>query len=305
MPNKSLPLSVWIAFCGISIIWGTTFLGIKIALHDFPPFMLSAIRHLLAGVIFLMIFYQKGTPMPTRRDWAWCFVNGTLLITGGNGLVCWSEMYISSGMAAILCAMTPLYVTIMSIFFFKGFRLNFIILVGLLLGIGGIILLSLPNLQGKEGEIFTWGAVMVTCANLMWALGSIFIKQNPLSIPTYIAMGIQMLFGGINNLVISLAFEPSVNFLAISFNSWEALIYLVLVGSLGGYSCYMYVLKNMLPARASIHTYINTLVAVLVGWLFYKEATTLQTWLSMLIVMSGVLLVNREYARMSNKLLKT
>jgi drug/metabolite transporter (DMT)-like permease len=304
MPNKSLPLSVWIAFVGISIIWGTTFLGIKIALNDFPPFMLSAIRHLLAGIIFLLIFYRKGMQMPTRRDWLLCFVNGTLLITFGNGFVCWAETLISSGMAAVICAMTPLYVTLMSIFFFKGFRLNFIILIGLLLGIGGIVLLSLPHLEGKGGELFTGGAIMVTMANLMWALGSIFIKKHPLSIPTYIAMGIQMLFGGINNLMISFAIEPSVNFLHISLDSLEALIYLVGIGSLGGYGCYMYVLKNMTPARASIHTYINTVVAVLVGWLFYKEHLDLQMWISMFIVMSGVLLVNRQYAKMAKQAAK-
>jgi drug/metabolite transporter (DMT)-like permease len=301
MKNKSFPISVWVAFVGVCLIWGTTFLGIKYALDaKMPPFLLSALRHLIAGVLFLFIFYRRGMTLPSRRDLGWCVLNGFLLITGGNALVCWAETYISSGLAGILCAMSPIYITFMSLLFFKNARLTFKILLGLFLGISGLVLLSLPSLRENGGvNIFTTGALMITFANLMWGLANIFIKKYPLQTPIYIGMGLQMVAGGLINLTISLIFEPQIALWNYDPMAWKALTYLIIVGSIGGYGCYMYVLQYMPPARASIHTYINTLVAVIVGWFLYNEKMTIETWLAMAVVMIGVLLVNSEYARMT------
>lgn len=299
MTQKKLPALVWIAFVTICLVWGTTYLGIKVAVKYFPPFWFSGVRHLSAGLIFLIICAIKGYSLPTWRETVHLFIVGCLMIIGGNGLLSWAEIYISSGLAGILSAMAPLYITFLSIFFFKGFRVTWKILGGLLLSIIGIVVLSKPDGAEQNTEGFTLGIILTFIANLSWAFGSIFMKKAPTHVHVFMRTGMMMVTAGFVNLFFGTLFEPSVDFASVPTEGWVTVVYLVTVGSIIGYMCMVYLLDYMAPARVSIHVYINTVVAVLLGWLLAGEHLTGIMVAAMVVILVGVIIVNNEYSKMA------
>ena len=301
MTNKNLPALVWVAFAALCFFWGTTYLGVKIGVKYFPPFWFSGFRHVSAGLIFLILSWMKGYKFPSRRDTLRLFVVGGFMIIGGNALLSWAEIYISSGLASILSALAPLYITFLSIFFFKGFRVNVKIIVGLIISIIGILILSKPDETITITEGFTLGIILTFIANFSWAMGSVFMKKYPVDAHVFMRTGVQMVLGGAVNLVVGTLFEPKINFELIPSEGWIAVGYLITFGSLVGYMSFVYLLEYMAPARVSIHVYINTIVAVLIGWLLGGEQLTWLMFGAMLIVLVGVIIVNREYSKMAQK----
>ena len=145
MSSTRLPNFVWFVFALLCIVWGTTYFGIKVAMQHFPPFWFSAFRHFSAGVIFLAFYFLKSRELPSKTDVWHSAIAGCFMICGGNALLSWAEIYISSGLAGILSSVAPLYITLMSIAVFKGFRITWLIVLGLIISIGGIYLLSKPE----------------------------------------------------------------------------------------------------------------------------------------------------------------
>jgi drug/metabolite transporter (DMT)-like permease len=301
MSSKKLPIRVWIVFGVVCLVWGTTYLGISVGVKYLPPFFFSALRHLLAGSIFTIFFLLKGHKIPSWQDILKLSVAGICMITGGNALVSWAELYISSSLAGVLSALAPLYITFLSFIFFKGFQATPAIFLGLIISIIGIYFLTKTDNPDSVKEGFMLGVVLTILANLFWALGSIFIKKYPVDVNIYLRTGLQMLIGGAINMLLSLATEPLPNLTHLPLEFWGVLFYLVVFGSLIGYSCFVYVLDYMEPARVSIHMYVNTVVAVIVGWLFANDQLTLVMILSMIVILVGVIIVNREYGKMSAK----
>jgi drug/metabolite transporter (DMT)-like permease len=301
MSSKKLPIRVWIVFSVLCIVWGTTYLGISVAVKYLPPFFFSALRHLLAGSIFTIFFLAKGHKIPSWEDILKLSVAGICMISGGNALISWAELYISSSLAGVLSALAPLYITFLSFVFFKGFKATPTIFVGLIISITGIYFLTKTDNPDSIKEGFMLGVVLTILANLFWALGSIFIKKYPVDVNIYLRTGLQMLIGGAVNMLLSLATEPLPNLTNLPLEFWGVLFYLVVFGSLVGYSCFVYVLDYMEPARVSIHMYVNTVVAVIAGWLFANDNLTSVMILAMIVIMVGVIIVNREYAKMSAK----
>jgi drug/metabolite transporter (DMT)-like permease len=299
MSATKLPPLVWIAFITLCLVWGTTYLGIKISIKYFPPFWFSGFRHLLAGGIFLLISILKGYPFPAWRDVGRLFILGAFMIIGGNALLSWAEIYISSGLAGILSAVAPLFVTFLSIIFFEGFRITWAIMGGLLLSIIGMFMLTNPDDAFAVKEGFYLGIVLLCLANLGWAFGSVFMKKFNIQGHVFMRTGVQMMTAGLFNLAVGTLFEPKVDFAAVPTEGWLAVVYLVLIGSLVGYTCFVYLLEYMTPARLSIHVYINTVVAVLVGWFFANETLTYTTLIAMTIILIGVIIVNNAYAKMA------
>jgi drug/metabolite transporter (DMT)-like permease len=289
---------VIIAFIAICIIWGTTYFGIKIALEEIPPFMLSSIRHLIAGCLFVGYFRSQGHKFPTdTRTYLMLFFIGTLIITGGNAFVCVAEKFIPSSLTAIISALSPLYITAMSIFILKNTAFTPKIALGFALSIFGVVVLSYPNLTISYSTSFLIGLVLMTIANLSWSLGTVLIKKYPLNVNIYLGMGIQMWMGGLVNLIISLCFEKQRDLTHLTSSTIGAMTYMILIGSFLGYMCYMYLLKHINPARLSTHNYANTVVAVFVGWLIGKETLNIYTIFATAIILAGVLIVNREYSK--------
>jgi drug/metabolite transporter (DMT)-like permease len=299
MTTKKLPALVWIAFITLCIVWGTTYLGIKNAVKYFPPFWFSGFRHVAAGLIFLLFCFFKGYSLPSLRDIARLAIVGGCMIICGNALLSWAEIYISSGLAGILSSIAPLFTTLLSIVFFKGFRITGAIVGGLVLSIVGMALLSKPDEAFQVSDGFILGIILTCIANFGWALGSVFMKKFEVNAHVFMRTGIQMVTAGSFNLVIGTFFEPKINFSAVPTEGWLWVAYLIIIGSLVGYTCFVYLLEYMSPARLSIHVYVNTVVAVLVGWLFANEHLTWLMFGAMLIVLMGVVVVNNAYAKMA------
>ena len=300
MIKKSLPPAVWIAFITLCIVWGTTYLGIKIAVKYFPPFWFSGFRHTIAGLIFLIYGFLRGYAMPNRRDCFRLFIVGCFMIIGGNGLLSWAEIYISSSLAGILSSLAPLFITFLSIFFFKGFKITWLILGGLFISIIGIVILSKPDENITITEGFTLGIVLTFIANLSWAFGSVFMKKYSVKAHVFMKTGVQMVSAGSVNLVFGSIFED-VNLSGVTTEGWLTVAYLILIGTLVGYTCFVYLLDYVSPARLSIHVYINTIVAVLLGWLLASEHLTWVMFGAMIVVFIGVIIVNNEYSKMAQK----
>lgn len=301
MTNKSLPNLVWVAFASVCIVWGTTYFGIKVAMEYFPPFFFSAFRHGAAGVIFLLLYLTQSRQKPSWADVKHASIAGIFMITGGNALLSWAVKYISSGLAGILSATAPVFITLMSIYAFPNFKITWKITLGLLIAFVGIALLSKPD-EGIQLTFDFWiGFILAIIANVFWGLGSVYMKKKPVEQHPFLKTGIQMIPASVINIVISFIFEPSPEFSRIDARGWEAIAYLIFIGSLIGYLSFVYLTKYMTPARLSIHIYVNTVVAVLVGWALGGEHLTVITWLALAIIMGGVFIVNNEYARMANK----
>jgi drug/metabolite transporter (DMT)-like permease len=304
MASKKLPTLVWVAFVTLCIVWGTTYLGIKNAVKYFPPFWFSGCRHVVAGLTFLAFCVIRGDKFPKLADIGRLAIIGGCMIVGGNGLISWAEIYISSGLAGILSAIAPVFTTLLSIMIFKGFRVTWAIVGGLVLSIIGMTILSKPDEAFQVSDGFVLGIVLTCFANLGWALGSVFMKKFDVKASVFMRTGIQMAIGGFVNLMIGTFFEPKINFSAVPTEGWLWIAYLITVGSLVGYSCFVYLLDYMSPARLSIHIYVNTVVAVLVGWLFANEHLTWLMFGAMLIVLTGVVIINNAYAKMAQRAFK-
>lgn len=267
----------------------------------FPPFFFSAFRHGAAGVIFLLLYLTQSRQKPSWADVKHASIAGIFMITGGNALLSWAVKYISSGLAGILSATAPVFITLMSIYAFPNFKITWKITLGLLIAFVGIALLSKPD-EGIQLTFDFWiGFILAIIANVFWSLGSVYMKKKPVEQHPFLKTGIQMIPASVINIVISFIFEPSPEFSRIDARGWEAIAYLIFIGSLIGYLSFVYLTKYMTPARLSIHIYVNTVVAVLVGWALGGEHLTVITWLALAIIMGGVFIVNNEYARMANK----
>jgi drug/metabolite transporter (DMT)-like permease len=302
MNNTRLPNFVWFVFVVLCIVWGTTYFGVKVAVQYFPPLWFSAFRHFCAGAIFLILYFAKFRELPSKTDIWRAGVAGFFMISGGNALLSFAVVYIPSGLAGILSAVAPLYITLMSIAVFKGFRITWLIVLGLIISIGGIYLLSKPEGGLSPTPAFWTGFWLCLLANFFWGIGSIFMKKYPVEQHIYLKTALQMIPASIINMVVSLGFETPPDLATIPANAWWAAAYLIGIGSLIGYTSFVYLTKYMVPARLSIHIYVNTVVAVLVGWLFGGDHLTGMTWMAMGIILAGVVIVNNEYAKMNRAL---
>jgi drug/metabolite transporter (DMT)-like permease len=195
-----------------------------------------------------------------------------------------------------------LYITLMSIAVFKGFRITWLIVLGLIISIGGIYLLSKPEGGLSPTPAFWTGFWLVLLANFFWGIGSIYMKKYPVEQHIYLKTSLQMIPASIINMVVSLGIETPPDLATIPADAWWAAAYLIGIGSLIGYTSFVYLTKYMVPARLSIHIYVNTVVAVLVGWLFGGDHLTGMTWVAMGIILAGVIIVNNEYAKMNRAL---
>ena len=226
---------------------------------------------------------------------------GIFMITGGNAILNWAVKYISSGLAGILSATAPIFITLMSIYVFPNFKITWKITLGLLIAFVGIALLSKPDDGIQLTTEFWVGFSLAIVANVFWGMGSIYMKIYPVERHPFLKTSIQMIPASAINLVISFIFEPQPDFSKIDARGWGYIAYLILIGSLVGYLSFVYLVKYMTPARLSLHIYVNVVVAVLVGWLLGGEHLTLMTWVALTIIMGGVYIVNKEYALMNAK----
>jgi len=285
----------YIALGAICLIWGTTYLVLRIAVLAFPPFLFVTIRQLLAGGLLIMFMLLSGKAVwPDRGHVVRQAVAGFFMISIGNGLVAWAEMYIPSGVAAIICSLMPMMVILINLAVNKQERPTVAILIGVLLGLGGIVMIFGEHLVEFSKQEYKLGILVIFVAVISWAGGSVWLKKRGNDGNAFLNAGLQMFFGGIWLIPGALIFDD------LSRVSWSAeavysLIYLVLVGSVVAYACYSYVLRKLPMTVVSLYAYVNPIVAVILGWIVLSEKLNLRIGVAIIITVAGIYIVNRGY----------
>lgn len=273
--SRRAPLAlVLAAFAAVYLVWGSTYLAIMVALETLPPLLMAGARFLLAGAILYGIMRLRGEAAPAPRHWRTTALIGALLLLCGNGGVTLAEQTVPSGIAALLVAMVPMWMVLLEWLRPRGTRPTARTLLGLLVGFVGIVVLVGPGALG--GGVDLWGASLVMMGSAAWAAGSIYSRAADLPKSALLATGMEMLWGGAWLLLAGLlrgelgTVDPS----AFSTRSVLAFAYLVLFGSLVGFTAYIWLLGVSTPARVSTYAYVNPVVAVLLGWWLLNEPLT-------------------------------
>ena len=283
------------AFAAVYIIWGSTYLAIRFAVETLPPLLMAGARFTIAGLILLLWSRTvQRAERPSRSDWHTGLASGALLLLGGNGAVVWAETRVPSGIAALLVAVVPLWMVLLDWLRPGGRRPAAPVFAGLALGLVGLGLLVGPDaLHGGGGAVSTIGAVVLIAGSLSWAVGSLYIKQAPRPTTSINGSGTQMFAGGLCLLVAgTLVGElAQLDFAHVSERSVLGFLYLVVFGSLIGFTAYLYMLAHTTAARASTYAYVNPVVAVILGWAFAHEPLTMRTILSAAVILAGVVII--------------
>ena len=292
MPIK---LKIWIALLTVYIFWGGTYLFIHFAVETIPPFLMAGSRFLLAGAILYAWRRLAGDPAPTRGQWLRASAVGLLLLLGGNGLLSLAEQHVASGISSLIIGSVPLWMTTMEALRPGGLRPKLLGIVGLVIGFGGIALLVAPSLMGGQSvNAPLLGVITLLCAAFFWSLGSIYSHVAHLPESTLLSTGMQMLAGGVG-LYLAGTFTGEWHMLVlanITARSWFSMLYLVLFGSMAGYTAYAWVLRAAPVALVSTYAYVNPLVAILLGSLFAQEPLTVHVLVSAAIIIGSVVLIN-------------
>jgi drug/metabolite transporter (DMT)-like permease len=294
MKNEKNVLA-YLALAAVCIIWGTTYLGLRIGVTQFPPFLFSIIRFLTAGPILILLVLLSGTSQwPDKKVLFNQAVSGLFMVTLGISIVGWAEMYISSGVAAIICSMMPIWTVLINVFVTKDEQPNWLIILGLVTGLTGIVLIFGEHLSEFSNSNYTAGILLTFIANLSWAIGSIWIKKKNTNSNPFLNAGLQMLFGGIFLIPFTLLLD---DYSRINWNSSVvySLAYMSLVGSVAAYACYSYAIKKLPMTLVSLYAYINPIVAVLLGWLVLDEKLNGRIALAIVVTIAGIYIVNKGY----------
>lgn len=284
------------AFAALYLVWGSTYLGMAIAVETMPPFLMASLRFLAAGALLYGGCRLAGSPAPTSAQWRAAAVVGTLLFIGGNGVVSWSLHWVPSGIAALLIAGTPLWMAILPWLARRSPRPRASSFVGIALGIAGVgLLLGVPTGTAPSAMLLT-GMLAIVASSLAWAGGALLSKALVAPTSPFMASAMQMLCGSVGLALVSLlAGEParfSVD--AVSPRSWLAFAYLVLIGAIVGFGAFIYVLRWTTPAQASTYAFVNPLVAVALGWLLAGERITPAMLVATGLIVAAVVVILRS-----------
>ena len=284
---------VLVAFAAVYLVWGSTYLAIRVGIEYFPPLILAGLRHLTVGLLLYPFLQFKTGIRPTAVNWRTAVVTGFLLLFVGNGGVSWAEQTVPSGVTALLVATVSLWLVIVDWVRPGGTRPVARVLIGLLLGFAGMVLLVGPASLGGAGRVDPRGAGVLVIASLAWACGSLYSKHGAMPSSPLLSMAMQSFAGGVILMIAGLFAGESqgLHFAEISLRAWLALGYLILFGSGIGFSAYIYILRNSTAARVATYAFVNPVVALFLGWLLIGETITLRTVLAAGVILTAVILV--------------
>jgi len=307
LPAPASRTALALAFATIYLVWGSTYLAIRVAVETLPPFLMAGARFLVAGSILYAWLWLTRRIRPTARQWRDNAIVGALLLLGGNGLVSWAEQTVPSGIATLLISVGPLFIVLGDWLVLvvgrdhtRGARPTLPTLAGIALGVVGLVLLVAPSLRAEAAvPLDPWrvGAILLACVT--WSAGSIFTRYARSPAEPLTAAAIQMLMGGLWLVLTATAlgepgrFDPAVVTLP-SVMSW---LYLVFVGSLVGFTTFVWLMKHSTPARVSTYAYVNPIVAVFLGWLILDEPIGPRLLVASAIIIAGVAIITRQKNR--------
>lgn len=293
----SLQVKIGLAFLAVYLIWGSTYLAIHVAEETLPPFFMAGTRFLIAGLILYTIVRLRGsTERESKSQWSTALIVGGLMLLGGHGAVVWAEQWVPSGLVSLLIATVPLWIAF-SEYFHRRTKPNLRVTGGLALGFGGIALLvsGLGNLGTANFGLI--GGIVVVSGAFLWANGSLYSRSGKLPSSPWLATAMEMVAGGILLLVASFAFGEwgRIRFDLVSASSLAAWIYLILFGSLIGFTSYIWLLKNVQASRVSTYAYVNPVVALILGWTLLSETLTLLSAVAAVIVLASVMITTMHH----------
>ena len=278
----------------VCFLWGTTWIGSKEAVRHMPALQMAGIRQLLGGLCYVIFFIAKGERWPQGKEWRSIFILSFLNFLLANGLSTWGLKYISSGLGAIMGAIFPLWLVVIGLFSARAKMPNKAIL-GLLLGFGGVCIIFSQHLSDFLNGDFRLGIILSLGATWGWAFGTIYTKKHAAKFNPYFSLGLQMVISGIALTSIAYTTNTTIPITAIPWQSWAAIAYLVIFGSVISFIAYLYALQNLSTEQTSLYAYINPIVAVLLGWLIFSETLTIFIAIGGLVAILGVYLVNKAY----------
>jgi len=287
------------AFAAVYLIWGSTYLGIRLAIDSIPPLLMAGVRFMLAGCILYGAMRSFGAARPNRLHWRSAFIIGGLLLLGGNGGVVWAQQTVPSGIAALVVAAVPLWIILVDWLRPEGKRPNALVWLGLAVGFGGVVLLVMGKNQLGQRIVNPAGAIALIFATLTWAFGSVYSRHAPKPGSALLSVAMQMMAGGLLQFIAGFALGEAHRF------SWEritpasawAFVYLTLVGSLVGFTAYVWLLQVSTPARVSTYAYVNPLIAVALGHWILKEPVPKSILLAGALILTAVILITRRGTR--------
>ena len=281
------------AFAIIYFVWGSTFLAIRVGVREVPPLVFACMRFFTAGAVLYGWMRMKGTPAPNRREWAAISVMALCIFVLDYGLLFWAERRVPSGIAAVMLATIPVFMALSEIVFLRTQQLTLRLAVALLVGIGGVLILVSHTVGLAEKPIDPAGAVALVIAAISWSIASAMTRKLPLPESKVMSSGAQMLAGGIMLAIAAAAFGEFRGFhiQAISRGAWFALTYLIVAGSIIGFTAYVWLIHHESPTKVGTYAYVNPVVAVIVGYFLGGEVVGLRTLLGTLLVLVSVIVI--------------
>jgi drug/metabolite transporter (DMT)-like permease len=281
------------AFASIYVIWGSTYLAIRYAIQTIPPFLMGGLRFLISGALLYAWARTRGASRPTRLHWRNAVIAGGFLLVGGNGAVMWAEQVVPSGLTALLVSILPFWLVIIEWVRPPRTRPTAAVLVGLVLGFVGIVVLVGPGNVGGNGVVSPIGALVLILGSLSWAIGSFWSRDAKLPESGILTTGMEMLGGGVLLIIVGALTNEfaHLDVHAISRPSAIGFGYLIVFGSLLGFTSYIWLLDKVSPARLGTYAYVNPIVAVLLGWAIAGETLSVRTGVAAAIVICAVALI--------------
>ena len=295
---------VLLAFAIIYLVWGSTFLAIRVGVREVPPFLMAGMRFVVAGSVLFAWMVAKGTAIPTARQWLSAILMAVLIFVGDYGLVFWAEQRVPSGITAVMMATIPVFMTVSEILIMKTQRMTLRLGSALLVGLGGVAVLVSRSARFGDSPIDTAGACALIVAAMSWAIGSALTRKLQLPASKAMSSGAQMLVGGVLLTLVAATLGEFHGFRPqdVSMKAWLALIYLIVAGSIVAYTAYVWLIHHESPTKVGTYAYVNPVVAVLLGYFIAGEALTLRTIVGTALVLVSVVVITTAPKKQVNTL---
>jgi len=282
----------YLALTATSLIWGTTWVASRIGVEDVPGLQVSYLRQFIAGCLLLSFYFIRGEKLPTWQQFRWLFILSIFMFVLANGFSTWSVKYIPSGLASLISALAPICVVLIDLIFFRQHKNTPLTFIGLIIGFAGVALVFYENAFHEQPEGYIYGIVYGLIAMIGWSIGTIFVSRNKYNINPYYAMGWQMFLSSFMIFAMARFTNNDIPLSDVPLKTWGAIAYLIIMGSVLAFAAFIYSIKYLPTAIASLYAYINPIIAMIVGSILLDEPFTLNLLFGAVITLVGVYIVN-------------